>query len=379
MQSSIVNQRTQRRGHRTGAMLVLIAVTLPIMIIMAAFALNVAWMQLVRTELRTATDASSRAAAKTLSLQQSVPAARAEAKIAAQRNLVANAPLRVQNSEIEFGMASQPSNGSRFVFSPGGTLLNSVRVTGNRTANSLGGPVDLFLGGVLGVRTFEPVISATSTQLDRDICLVVDRSGSMMRAVVGRRTPGPNCGPPHPTLSRWGGLNTAVAGFVDELGRTPQQEQCALVSYSSAGSECGITFTTSDINSDLVFNYQPIRDEMTRLSSRPVKGFTNIAAGIDNGIAVLTGPRVRPFALRSIVLLTDGIQNRGREAVLAANDAAARNIVINTVTFSDEADFARMRAVANATGGKHYHAPSSAALEAIFREIASTLPVLTTD
>ncbi len=379
MNKSTLGNKMFRRDSRAGAMLVLIAITIPIVVIMAAFALNVAWMQLVRTELRTATDASSRAAAKTLSLQQSVPAARAEAKAAARRNLVANAPLRVRNNEIEFGTSSQPSTGSRFVFTPGGTLLNSVRVTGNRSATSLGGPVDLFLGGALGVNFFEPIVTATSTQLDRDICLVVDRSGSMMRNVVGRGMPGPTCGPPHPSLSRWGGLRVAVSGFVDELDRTPQQEQCALVSYSSAGTECSITFSTSDINSDLVFNYQPIRDEMTRLSSRPVKGFTNISAGIDNGVRVLTGSRVRPFAKRSIVLLTDGIQNRGREAVLAANDAAAQNIVINTVTFSDEADFARMRAVANATGGKHYHAPSSAALEAIFREIASTLPVLTTE
>ena len=270
-------------------MLVLIAITLPLMLVMAAFALDVAWMQLVRTELRTATDASSRAAAKTLSLRQSVPAARAEAKIAASRNTVANEPLVVRDSEIEFGISRQSTPTSRFSFTPGGALLNSVRVTGNRTATSAGGSVDLFLGRVMGVDTFEPTAAATSTQLDRDICLVVDRSGSMMQAVIGRRTPGPTCGPPHPTLSRWGGLRTAVEGFLDELERTPQQEQCALVSYSSAGAECGITFTTSDINSDLEFLYQPLRDEMTFLSSRPVKGFTNIAAGIDNGVVVLTG------------------------------------------------------------------------------------------
>jgi len=49
------------------------------------------------------------------------------------------------------------------------------------------------------------------------------------------------------------------------------------------------------------------------------------------------------------------------------------------VTFSDEADFPRMRAVAAATGGEHFHAPDAAALERIFRQIAATLPVLLTD
>ena len=75
-------------------MLVLIAICLPLCIIMAAFAVDVAWMQLARTELRTATDAAARAGAKELSLSQSVPAARDRAKQAARRNKVAGEPLR---------------------------------------------------------------------------------------------------------------------------------------------------------------------------------------------------------------------------------------------------------------------------------------------
>ena len=74
-----------RRVTRHGAMLVLIAVCLPLCIIMAGFAINVAWMQLVRAELRTATDSASRAAAKELSLSQSTDTARARAKDAGSR------------------------------------------------------------------------------------------------------------------------------------------------------------------------------------------------------------------------------------------------------------------------------------------------------
>jgi Flp pilus assembly protein TadG len=359
-------------------MLVLIAVTLPLLVIMAAFALDVAWMQLVRTELRTATDAASRAGAKTLSLQQNVADARAAAKEAARHNAVAGQPLGLRDNEIEFGIGRQSTSTSRFNFTAGGSLLNAVRVTGARTATSLDGPVNLFLGHIMGVSTFEPTQVATSTQLDRDICLVVDRSGSMMEKVSGSGLAGPTCGPPA-SNSRWAALHTAVKGFIDELNRTPQEEQCALVTYSSAGSECGITFTTSDINVDLVLNYSPILSEMNRLSSQPVKGYTAISAGLDNGNRVLTGSRIRPFALKSIVLMTDGLHNRGREPILSAREAAAQNIVINTVTFSNDADINRMKAVAEATGGRHFHAPNAQALEAIFREIASTLPVLTTE
>jgi len=358
-------------------MAVLIAVTLPLIIIMVAFAVDVAWMQLVRAELRTATDAASRAGAKTLSLQQSEAAARLAAIDAAQRNLVAGVPLAVLDSEIEVGLSSQATSGSRFVFTPGGTQLNAVRVTGNRTASSAGGPVSLFLGQVMGVTQFQPTNVATSTQLDRDICLVVDRSGSMMRGITGTSVPSGICNPPDMAVSRWGALNTAVAGFLVELNLTSQSEQCGLVSYSNAGSFCSnptYTYTTSDINAPLDFNYVPISDEMARLSSQPVRGRTDIGAGIENGILVLTSPQVRPFALRTMVVMTDGRHNEGPEPVIAARRAADENIIIHTVTFSDEADFFRMREVADATGGEHFHAPNAAALEQI-----STLPVLLTE
>lgn len=374
-----ITHRANRRIKRRGAMLVLMAVTLPLIVMMAAFAIDVAWMELVRTELRTATDAASRAGAKTLSLQQNEAAARAAAKDAASRNLVANSPLQVTDPEIEIGQSRQATRTSRFVFTPGGVQKNAVRVTGNRTNSSAGGPVALFLGRIMGVRTFEPSQVATSTQLDRDICLVVDRSGSMMRDLVSQNVPGGACKAPHPTLSRWGGLNIAVNGFLAELDKTSQIEQCGLVSYSQQGNGCGIRFTTSDINADLEFDYRTIRSEMARLSSQPVSGFTNIAAGIDNGILVLTDPLARPFAVKTMVLMTDGRKNRGIEPVISARRAATLDITIHTVTFSDEADFPRMRAVAAATSGKHFHAPDSAALERIFREIASTLPVLLTD
>lgn len=370
----------QRSPKRNGAMLVLIALTLPLVLMMVAFALDVAWMQLVRTELRTATDSASRAAAKQLSLQQSEAAARVAAKEAASRNLVAGTPLKLKDDEIVFGSSRQASRSSHFVFTPGGAQLNAVQVTGNRTTDSANGPVALFLGHVMGVPFFQPSLVATSTQLDRDICLVVDRSGSMMRELTTTNIPGGTCDPPHPTLSRWGGLDAAVAGFVAELEATVQNEQCGLVSYSSAGNACGFTFTTSDINARLDYDYQPIRDAMSRLGSRPVAGYTNIYAGIENGIAVLTdSTRSRPFALRTMVVMTDGRHNRGTEPVVAARRAAGENITIHTVTFSDEADFSRMQDVANATGGKHYHAPDAAALEQIFREIAATLPVMLTE
>ena len=377
----IFPQRRKRASSRRGGMLMLIAVCLPLLIIMAAFAVDVAWMQLVRTELRTSTDAAARAGAKELSLSQSVTVARDRAKATAKRNLVAGDPLLLADADIVFGSGIQPNETSRFKFTSGSKIPNAVQVTGKRTKGSLTGPVDLLFAGALGVKQFQPVETATSTQLDRDICLVVDRSGSMMWTLTSSSLPkgAPDCGPPDPTRSRWGALHTAVTGFLDELVKTNQDERVGLASYSSNTTECGYTYKIATINSDLVSDYGVIRTAMNTLSSKPVKGSTAISAGIDEGIKVLTGKLVRPFAVKTMILMTDGIHNSGPEPVLSAQKAAKKDIVIHTITFSSEADINRMKAVADATGGRHFHAPTAADLIKIFKEIAATLPVLTTD
>ncbi len=368
----------KRKCTRRAAMLVLIAVCLPLCIIMAAFAVDVAWMQLVRTELRSATDAAARAGAKELSRSQDMNAARARAKEAALRNEVAGEPLLLADTDIEIGNGTQ-APGERFRFVPSSTRPNAVRITGQRTSGSAAGPVDLLFAGVLGVREFEPREVATSTQLDRDICLVVDRSGSMMESLGGGQTPSGDCDPPHPTQSRWGALAIAVQAFLVELDKTVQKEHVALVSYSSDTTECGNTYKISTIDSDLVSDYQVIRDQMTRIGSKPVKGRTAISAGLDNGILVLSGSNVRPFAVKTVILMTDGIHNLGPEPVISARSAAGQDVVIHTITFSSDADIRRMQDVAAASGGKHFHAPNAEELVNIFKEIAATLPVLLTE
>jgi hypothetical protein len=375
-----MNRRRIRRSDRRAAMLVLIAICLPLLIIMAAFAIDVAWMQLARTELRTATDAAARAAAKELSLSQDTPTARNRAKETAKRNNVAGEPLLLADGDIEFGRSVQTGT-ARFSFTPGGSKPNAARVHGRRTQGSLTGPVDLLFAGALGVRQFEPNDTATSTMLDRDICLVVDRSGSMMWTLTGGSNlpkGAPNCGPPDPR-SRWGALNVALDAFLKELGKTNQVEHVGLASYSSNKTECGYTYKISQIDSDLVSDYSVIQSKMAELSSKPVKGNTAISAGIDEGIKVLTGTKTRPFAVKTMIVMTDGIHNLGPEPVLSAQNAAKSDIVIHSITFSDDADIKRMKDVAAATGGQHFHAPTATELVKIFKQIAATLPVMLTN
>ncbi|MEO0529515.1 MAG: VWA domain-containing protein [Planctomycetota bacterium] len=373
--------RSRRRPERNGAILVLIAVLMPVFVLMAAFAVDLAWMQLVRTELRTATDAASRAGAKMLSLSQNEATARGAAVDAASRNRVAGQGLVITPGDVQFGQSAQANPDSRFVFRPGAGPTNAVRVDGSRTASSPGGRVNLFFGSVLGTPGFEPTMRATSTVLDRDICLVIDRSGSMGLDINFRGTGnGQNCGPLD-SSTRFFALAQAVNAFLGELRSTIPVERVALASYSSNfNRNCGgnrLSFPTSQLHTPLTDNYASITGAMNDFLARGIGGSTAIGEGLREGIDGLDG--ARPFAIKTIVLMTDGRHNRGITPEAVAPEAARADCTVHTVTFSPNADIPRMQRVADITGGRHFHADTAADLAAVFREIARTLPVLVTE
>lgn len=376
-------QRKRPPAPRRGAILVLVAIVLPVLAMMMAFAIDVAWMQLVNTELRTATDSAARAGAKTLSLTQSKDQARAAAIDAASRNRVAGDAMRIAGTDVQFGLSEQPSGRGRFVFTPGESgAINAIHVDGRRTEGSAAGPVDLFFARVVGVDHFQPHQRAISTILDRDICLVIDRSGSMGLDAASTATgSGQTCGPLDPN-TRFGALDRAVAAFLSELDLTLSNEHVALASYSSDFSaRCSgfnLRFGVADIREPLTGDYAAIRGEMDQFMQRGIGGRTAIGEGLRQGIRAITSNRARPLAAKTIVLMTDGLHNTGVEPAVIARQAASQDITVHTVTFSPGADQSRMRQVARITGGQHFHADTAGDLSDVFREIARTLPVLLT-
>ena len=368
---------------KRGIIVMLIAFLLPVFVIIASFAINVAWMQLTRTELRTATDAASRAGAKILSLEQDVDAARAAAIDAASRNTVAGQPLQLADSDIVFGTAAQNGSG-RFVFTPGGQPTNSLRVTGQRTTGSLSGPVNLFMTGTIGIDHYEPVHQAEAVMLDRDIALVIDRSGSMGLSVNSSSTGnGQNCGPMN-SNTRFVALANAIDIFLAELEDTYPEEQVALCSYSSNSSIwCYnddwylLEYNTATKHNNLTLNYGTVQAHIDEMLERGIRGGTAIGRGLRRGISALDN--ARPLATKTIVLMTDGVHNTSVSPITVAYEAEAADILVHTITFSAGADQSQMQQVANITGGKHFHADDAADLAAVFREIARTLPVMITE
>lgn len=370
---------------RRGVMLPLVAILLPVVLILMGFAVDLAYMQNTRMELRAATDAAARAAATKLSQTDDENEAIQRAKQIAGMNYVAGKPLQLENTDITIGR-SEPDASGHWVFSSGGFPPNAVHIVGNRTAGSAGGPVPLFFGSFIGRKDFEPYLSATASFLNVDICLVLDRSTSMKLAIDENEQGIPPsdprlCSPPG-AVSRWSALDNAVGVFVQTLRDSYADEHVALVTYagdsaSGASFSCGSQPTPSSLDSPLDSDLSRIDQQMARLNTTVWNGYTNIESGIRTGLAELTNPsRSRSYANKVMIVLTDGNENVG-SARLAAQDCRGAGVVVNSITFSDYANQDTMRDVATIGGGRHYHATTGAALENIFRELAAEIARMT--
>jgi Flp pilus assembly protein TadG len=384
------NAKCPQNNLRRGVIVPLFAVLMAVLIAAAAFTVDFAYMHLTLTELQTATDAAAKAGTYALGSNQNVDAARLAAESVAALNEVAGAPLELDQVDVVFGRSDGNANGS-FTFVPGASPTSSVKVFGRRTIGSMSGPVSLFIGPIIGHPLFEPQSTTVATRLDRDICIVVDRSGSMAWDESGEDWQYPleyqtdpvqvnYVRPPHATGSRWAGLVEAVHVFRRAVKKTPEIEKLALVSYSHEYEYNGVTSETVTINQPLTTRQRKIKLAINAIGEEPIIGGTNISAGITTGISVLNDPALaRPHAFKMIILMTDGVWNKGNDPTVTALDAEAENIVIHTITFSNGANQPDMISIADSSGGKHYHAPTRVELKQAFEDIAYSLPVLMTE
>lgn len=340
--------RSSAHSIRQGAMLVLIAVVMIIFIVATVFSVDIAYMFLVKAEMRTATDAAARAGAGTLARTQDQNSAVDAAMAIAERNRVAGDGLTLRRQDVLLGGVNENGNG-KFEFARGQQPLTSVSVTGRRDDSAPDSTVPLFFAGVLGVEQFRPVENSQATSSVRDIALILDRSGSM-NSPTGSGT-------------RLTALVAAVNVFLNEIDRTSPNSAVSLTTYS--------TDATRDI--PLTENFAQVRADVANLRAQ---GLTNIFDALRKGSDSLIQDRnAREFAEKTIVLMTDGNFNRGGSPNPSARRAARRDQTIHTITFSSGANQQAMRDVARIGGGIHVHADNAGDLADAFREIAETLSV----
>lgn len=439
--------------RRRGAVIPLFVFLLPAILMVCGVAINIAFVRLCKTEMKIATDAAVHAAGRAMSIHQTTEQAIVWAKNVAAMNTVAGRPLIIDDNQlVGFGLSTRAGNGyGRYVYN---AVTRQAVDNGTQQANSVSllGKMNmpLLFRGFPKLNTVDVSQLSVSTQVDRDIALVIDTSGSMLfyenqtdwnyvfsdmrsrgrisssernlaqnafeethaRAPFQSYTNNPNDSYPNsgsnsnyyisnntwtrltadrninsrytkvyeyiydmayvsntraPRHSRWAGLEEGVNAFLDVLETTDQEEQVALATFDSSAR----------LNYTLRMTYSSLR---SFVDTKYPGGSTAIGQGINAGIPpIMTGTNARPFAAKTIVVLTDGQNNVNPSPSTAAQNMVNQyNIVLHTVTFTPEADQNTMRTVAQIGGGKHYHGNVGDDLVVIFEEIANNLPTILT-
>jgi Mg-chelatase subunit ChlD len=393
----INRRRNCRRHSRKGAILILVAVLSMACLLVGAYSVNVARTQLLLSETQMAADVGARSGVHSIYMEEPNHISEKMASVYSQEARVANQVNDSNEISVELGSTEISSGKVKFI--KDAKPSNAMRVTVTKKIKPAMPVAGLFNQSMKIERT------AVAAILERDIVLVLDRSGSMTWAVdentwmndrskhsynqmsTSRYSYLRNASYqwwwywPHPEKSRWQAAINATYGLCDELDETSQKENLSIVSYSTDYQPVfydhslrrrRFNVVEAEVEAKPTTDYRAAAKQVEKryYSDQPVAGGTNIAAGIDLATEVLMST-ARPYAFKTIILMTDGQATAGRDPILSAREARANDIEVHTVTFGASAARSHMGQTAAAGGGHHFHAPDAGALEAIFREIAS--------
>jgi Ca-activated chloride channel homolog len=393
-----------RRGRangrpRRGAMLVFVTVALVLLFVGAVFSVDIAYMFLAREQLHVATDAAAKAAVVALAQGSTTQQATNTAVTYASKNAVCGSGLTLAGSNVSLGRVVYAENGA-WTFSSGGSPLIAAQVTGSVS-------VPLFFAPVLGIKKFTTQTSSTAAFVRNKWCLVFDRSGSMCFDMSGSEWvfpspvgylygyPGSYWNPyyPHPDNSRLANLNTGTTTFLDALTHSPggtASNEVGMVTFGeSATSDC--TFTS---------NYSTIKTQLgsyltTNIwSSGIANAGTNLSAGLQAAVDMFINDEKTDKTVwnKIIIVFSDGQANKGYNPVTGqsytnswqyqtptmVSQAGTNSITIYTVGLLQQANNSVLQQLPTQTGGKYYYVTDPAGVQAAFKALAQTIPVILT-
>jgi Flp pilus assembly protein TadG len=384
----------RRRQARRGKVLLILVIGLPLLLLLASFALQVAQLEHGRLELGTVVDAAAYAAGDTYNATGDIDAARTAAQSVAHENLVMGSPLEIDDADIEFGRYSK--TGDEWEFHPTETRPNAVRVTGRVEGDTIqSGAVFLSMSQLREVQIRR---SRIWTQVDRDIAVALDRSSAMAyeedaltpEGPIADFPPPPNAPPrwnwcmPAPADSKWRQMVLSVDEFLLELDVTGQQEQVALVTFASEGTAGGeggggllgllAAIVNALLDVVLTLDYDQVRNSLDSHTRTYCGGGSDLAAGLEKAVEALTDPaHARPDA-EKVIIVVAGAREHPDDPVHEAQLAAAQGITVHAVTYGRDANQALLRQVAAAGGGTYQHADTPLQLTQILRDLAARVP-----
>ncbi len=383
----------QKTSPRRGAMIVLLAVMMSLFMIAVIFTVDVAYMQMVKTDVRIAADLSAKAGVEALLRTETSSKAKKAAKQFLKLNTVANQTMKFNNDDIEMGKVVQNSS-NKWEFQKNQTPYNSMRVT-VRLDDNANASVPLFFARFFDNQNYKPQHTSVAANLVHEIVLCIDRSHSMCFDLTGVDFSYPSGTPnyptgyisnPNPTGSRWAKLDGAIQTFVSKIQQRSIKPDIALVTW---GSDMTLSwywhphsyrsFNAVEIDLPLGQNIDQVNAAIATRYNDIMMGGTNMAAGINEAIDILKDPSTNSLAQKTIILMSDGMWNTGGNPETAAQNAADNNITIHTVSFLSINNQSVMQNIATKTGGKSYSALSEQELQDAFAELAEDLPIVLID
>jgi Ca-activated chloride channel family protein len=237
-------------------------------------------------------------------------------------------------------------------------LLASVAGTGPGVRRHVPPALMLVAIGTLLVGLAQPILYLEVARSDASVMLIIDVSGSMQATDVA------------PTR-----LEAAVRAARTLINGLPANDRIGLISFNGS----------AHLDQPLTDNRQQVVDALSTLQAN---GSTAIGDALSLGVRQLAPAHPaassanRPASM--IVLLTDGVSNRGMDPITAAGEAKAAGVPVETIGIGQRngsvrvqgqevggVDEATLQAVAQATGGKYYYAEAAGQLNSIYNALGT--------
>jgi Ca-activated chloride channel family protein len=220
-------------------------------------------------------------------------------------------------------------------------------------------PTALFLLGLAGLMlaAAQPVLNLEVAKARSDVVLVIDVSGSMAATDV--------------QPSRIAAARSAARSLIDAL---PPSARVGLVSFNERAALISPLTTDRGAVESALDTLQP-------------NGNTAIGDGLELALQQVNRDRRVSTARQApamIVLLTDGSSNAGIQPEVAAADAQAAGVPVETIGIGsrgggaflggrriDGVDEQTLQDIATATGGKYYYAEAAGQLNKIYQTLGS--------